>query len=100
MLAAWEEHLAHPALPRTLGRRLADVGLSRQRIQRHSIIEGSGDLTGYAALLLGAISGFAAGRRGVTEEEAQDWRAEQEALRLSGEFHLSIGQYFFCAQAG
>ena len=66
MLAAWEEHLAHPALPRTLGRRLADVGLSRQRIQRHSIIEGSGDLTGYAALLLGAISGFAPGRGGAS----------------------------------
>jgi ubiquinone/menaquinone biosynthesis C-methylase UbiE len=98
MLSAWEEHLAHPALPRTLGRRLADVGLGRQRIHRHSIVERSSDRTGYAALLLGAITGFAPGRCGVTEEEAKAWRAEQEALRASESFHLSVGQYFFCAE--
>ena len=98
MLSAWEEHLAHPALPRTLGKRLANAGLATKQIARHSILEGSKDQTGYAAMLLGAIGAFAPGRRGVTEDEAQAWREEQLALRASEEFHLSVGQYFFCAE--
>lgn len=98
MLSAWEEHLAHPALPRTLGRRLEDVGLRVTRIERHSIIERADDRTGYSAMLVGAIAGFAPGHRGVSEEEAKGWAEDQEALRESGSFHFSLGQYFFCAE--
>ncbi len=98
MLSAWEEHLAHPALPRTLGKRLADVGLAVDRIERHSIIERAEDRTGYSAMLVGAIGNFAVGRRGISEEEATAWAGDQEALRESGEFHFSMGQYFFCAE--
>jgi ubiquinone/menaquinone biosynthesis C-methylase UbiE len=98
MLAAWEEHLAHPALPRTLGKRLEDAGLRVDRIERHSIIERGDDRTGYSTMLLGAIGGFAPGRRGISEEEAAAWAEDQEALRASGAFHFSMGQYFFCAE--
>jgi len=95
MLAAWEEHLAHPALPRTLGRRLEEVGLRVRRLERHSILERADDRTGYSGMLLGGIRGFAPGRQGVTKEEAKEWAEEQEALRASGAFHFSLGQYFF-----
>jgi hypothetical protein len=98
LLSAWEEHLAHPALPRTLGRRLQDVGLRVTRIERHSIVERARDRTGYASMLLAAIPAFAAGRRGVTAEEARAWAEDQEALRASDAFHFSLGQYFFCAE--
>jgi SAM-dependent methyltransferase len=98
MLLAWEEHLAHPALPRTLGRRLADAGLRVVEIERHSILERGDDRTGYSAMLVGAIAGFAPGRRGIVESEAKAWAEEQEALRASGGFHFSLGQYFFCVE--
>jgi arsenite methyltransferase len=98
MLLAWEEHLAHPALPRTLGRRLADAGLRVRSIERHSILEGAEDRTGYSAMLVGAIGGFAPGRHGITEEEAGDWAKDQESLRESAAFHFSLGQYFFCVE--
>lgn len=98
MLSAWEEHLAHPALPRTLGKRLEDVGLHVNRIERHSIIEHADDRTGYSAMLIGGIAGFAPGRRGISEAEATAWADDQEALRASRAFYFSMGQYFFCAE--
>lgn len=98
MLLAWEEHLAHPALPRTLGRRLADAGLRVMNIERHSILEGAEDRTGYSAMLVGAIGAFAPGRQGLTEEDASAWAKDQESLRERAAFHFSLGQYFFCAE--
>lgn len=98
MLSAWEEHLAHPALPRTLGRQLEDAGLRVTRLERHTILERSDDRTGYSAMLVGGIGSFAPGRRGVTKEEARAWADDQEALRVSRSFHFSLGQYFFCAE--
>ncbi len=97
LLSAWEEHLAHPCLPRTLGSRLRAAGMTVTRIERHSIIEGADDVMGYSNMLTGAISGFAPGRRGVTEEEAQAWSSDLRELRERGDFHFSLGQYFFCA---
>lgn len=96
MLLAWEEHLAHPTLPRTLRRRMREQGLAVTRVERHSVLEGADDRFGYSAMLTGAISGFAPGRRGVSEAEAQAWVADLEALRQRGESHFSLGQYFFC----
>ena len=97
MLSAWEEHLAHPTLPRTLAARLRDQGLEVGTIERYSILEQASERTGYAQMLMTTLPGFAPGRRGVTEEEAQAWLADLEALREQDAFHLSIGQYFFCA---
>lgn len=100
MLSAWEEHLAHPALPRTLGRRLEDVGLRVTNLERLSIIEDADHRMGYSAMLMSSLERFAPGRRGVSEEEARAWAEEQTALRESGAFHFSVGQYFFCAERG
>jgi SAM-dependent methyltransferase len=98
MLTAWEEHLAHPVLPRTLAARLEAQGLELTLLERYSIIERADERTGYAAMLMGTLPGFAPGRCGVTEHEAQAWLDDLLALRERGEFHLSIGQYFFGAK--
>ena len=95
MLAAWEEHLAHPALPRTLGRRLGDLGLQVRRLERHSILERANDRTGYSGMLVGGIRSFVANRKGISKEEANAWAVEQEDLRTRDAFHFSLGQYFF-----
>ena len=98
MLSAWEEHLAHPALPRTLAARLGAAGLRVTAVERHSILERADERTGYAAMLMNVLPGFAPGRRGVSEEEAQAWRDDLERLRERDAFHLSVGQYFFAAE--
>lgn len=97
MLAAWEEHLAHPTLPRTLARRMREAGLAVQHVERHSVLERADDRMGYSAMLTRAISDFAPGRCGIDEAEARAWVADLEALRQRDEFHFSLGQYFFGA---
>jgi len=98
MLAAWEEHLAHPTLPRTLAVRLERQGLEVAAIDRYSIVERADERTGYAAMLMGTLPDFAPGRCGVTEDEAQAWLADLRDIQQRGESHLSIGQYFFVAR--
>ena len=98
MLGAWEEHLAHPALPRTLAARLEKQGLELTTLDRHSIVERAEERTGYASMLMGMLPSFAPGRRGVTEEEAHAWLADLIEIRERGESHLSVGQYFFGAR--
>lgn len=98
MLLAWEEHLAHPALPRTLRKQLATAGLCVTSLERYSIVEDSNDLTGYSPMLVGAIGAFALGRQGITQDEVKAWTEDQRLLRESGAFHFSLGQYFFCVE--
>ena len=100
MLRAWEEHLAHPILPRTLAKRLENVGLRVTQIDRHSILERADDRTGYSAMLIESIAAFAPGRQGISDEEARAWATEQEALRADRAFHFSVGQYYFRAVRG
>jgi len=98
ILSAWEEHLAHPALPRTLARSLERRGLRISGIHRHSILERAQHRLGYSAMIVGGIANFVPGRRGVTEDEAREWAADLKDLRARGESHFSMGQYFFCAE--
>ena len=98
MLSAWEEHLAHPALPRTLAARLETQGMRVTTIERYSIVERADERSGYTQMLMTMLPGFAPGRRGVTEEEAQSWLEDLEQLRTQNQSHLSIGQYFFHAE--
>jgi ubiquinone/menaquinone biosynthesis C-methylase UbiE len=98
VLSAWEEHLAHPALPRTLASRLEKRGTRVTEIDRYSIIERAEDRLGYSAMLVGGIASFVPGHRGVTQEEARAWAEDLECLRERGETHYSVGQYFFCAE--
>ena len=97
MLSAWEEHLAHPTLPRTLATRLGGAGLRVDAVERYSVLERSGDVADYASMMIMAIASFAPGRRGVTKDEAVAWADEQGRLRAEGGFHFSVGQYFFTA---
>lgn len=98
MLSAWEEHLAHPTLPRTLATRLTAAGFEVTDVERYSVLERSGDVADYASMMIMAIASFAPGRRGLTQEDASAWAEEQRALRESGGFHFSVGQYFFMAR--
>jgi len=71
--------------------------MTTTRIERYSVLEDSDEVMGYSNMLIAAISGFAPGRRGVTEEEARAWSDDLLTLRERGDSHFSLGQYFVCA---
>ena len=91
VLDAWDEHLAHPSLPRVLapamGRPLQDV-----RMEPHPFATARFDPDSYGVANIPAIRSFVSGRRGVSGDEAEAWASELNGLGDRDEF------YFACLQ--
>ena len=98
VLGAWDEHLAHPSLPRTLAPRLRAAGFEDVRMEAHAFASAELDTDSYGAALMPFIGGFVAGRNGLTDEDAQAWVAEQQELGERGEFYFAITQFCFTAR--
>jgi SAM-dependent methyltransferase len=97
VLDAWDEHLADPHLPTTLGARLEAAGLRVQRRDVIPIVNAAYHAHCYSFGILFAIQSFVAGRGGVTKREADAWAADLRALGASGEYFFSINRYLFGA---
>ena len=96
-LRAWDEHLAHPSLPRTLGPRLRAAGFEDVEMAAHPFASFELDPETYGAGVLPVISSFVPGHQGITEDEAKAWLAEQRERGERGEFFSSITQFCFTA---
>lgn len=98
VLRAWDEHLAHPSLPRTLGPRLRSAGFHDIRMQAHAFAALDFDPEAYyGAAIVPFIGTFVVGRNGLTEEEAKAWVGEQRELGERGEFYVASTQFCFTA---
>jgi arsenite methyltransferase len=96
-LNAWDEHLAHPALPRTLAGELRRAGFEHVRAEGHVFATTELDPETYGGANLPLIEEYVAGRQGVSEAEAAAWAAEQRELGARGEFFFSVTQFCFAA---
>jgi arsenite methyltransferase len=97
VLAAWDEHLADPHLPARLTGLLADAGFTVRLRTTIPILNAGFDSDTYSAGLIGFVTGFVSGRRGITEEEARAW-ADDLATQGS-DYFFSINRYVFVATA-
>jgi arsenite methyltransferase len=95
VLRAWDEHLAHRSLPRTLAPQMRAAGFDDVRMEAHAFTSIDGDGDSYGAALIPFIGGFVAGRQGVTPDEAGAWVAEQRELTDRGEFYFASTQFCF-----
>jgi len=98
VLSAWDEHLAHPSLPRTLAPRLRSVGFDDVRMSAHAFATVDFDPECYGPALIPFIAAFVAGRQGLGEAEAEAWVREQRDLGERGEFSFAITQFCFTAR--
>jgi SAM-dependent methyltransferase len=97
VLTAWDEHLVHPSLPRTLGIHLRDAGFESVAVTGHSFATLDYDDESFAAAMLGMVADFVPGRGGVTGDEAAAWKAEQRSRAARGEFFFEATQFCFTA---
>jgi arsenite methyltransferase len=98
VLAAWDEHLAHPSLPLTLAATMRSVGFADVRMEAHPFAAtGAFDPQTYGAGVAGLIARFAAGRGGVTPAEADAWLAEQHELGSRDAYAFACLQQCFSA---
>jgi ubiquinone/menaquinone biosynthesis C-methylase UbiE len=98
VLRAWDEHLAHRSLPRTLASRLRSAGFEDVQMSAHPFATIAFDDDSYGAAIVPFIGAFVPGHGGVTEEDAEAWVAEQRALADRGEFYFAITQFCFTAR--
>ena len=98
VLRAWDEHLVHPSLPRTLAPALGAAGFADVRMTAHPFATNDHDPGRFfGPALIPFIGAFVRGRQEVTDEDADAWVAEQQSLGERGEFFYSTTQFCFTA---
>jgi SAM-dependent methyltransferase len=96
VLRAWEEHLAHPRLPRVLPSLLRDSGFTLRRTSIVPVLNVGYARDTYSAQVLGMIAEFVSDRQGISADEATAWRDD---LRSLGEdYFFSLNRYLFVAE--
>jgi arsenite methyltransferase len=95
VLRAWDAHLAHPSLPRTLAPSMRSAGFEEVRMEGHTFTSAEFTPDAYLCSLLPLIGQYVTGRDGVTEEEAQAWVADLEELGGRGAFFYACVQFCF-----
>jgi hypothetical protein len=98
MLDAWDHHLVHPSLPRTLMRQLHDAGFADVTTDGHAFVTTALDPETYGGSMVGTISQYAVEQGGVDAVDAQAWKAEQKQLDARGEFYCACTQVCFAAR--
>jgi ubiquinone/menaquinone biosynthesis C-methylase UbiE len=99
VLRAWDEHLVHPALPRTLAASLSSAGFGSVTCDGHAFVTTKSSADTYGGAAVRMVRGFAPGHGGVTEDEARAWAAEQRELDDQGRFYFACIQCCFTAVA-
>jgi arsenite methyltransferase len=97
VLRAWDGHLVHPSLPRTLAARLEAAGFDGVDMTGHVFATRLLGPDTYGAAVAPLIETYVAGRGGVGEQEAHAWAAEQRALAERGEAFFTCTQFRFGA---
>jgi arsenite methyltransferase len=98
MLDAWDHHLAHPSLPRTLTPLLHDAGFADVTAEGHAFVTNALDPETYGGSLMGTIAQYGVEQGGMDGADAQAWKAEQKQLATRGEFYFACTQVCFGAR--
>ncbi|MGH2604237.1 MAG: methyltransferase domain-containing protein, partial [Dehalococcoidia bacterium] len=88
ILEAWDEHLADPYLPRTLRPLLKQAGFAVEGPEVIAIFNRGYE--GYSQGAAGLVAAFVAGRRGITQEDADAWLADVQRLDAKDAYFFSL----------
>jgi arsenite methyltransferase len=97
-LRAWDEHLAHPSLPRVLTAHMRAVGFEDVRFEGHVFATNELDPEAYAVATLPVIEQYLAHPDRLGPHEAKAWAGEQRELGARGEFFFACVQFCFTAK--
>jgi arsenite methyltransferase len=95
ILLTWEQHLADPFLPRTLGRQLRRVGFDVAPPRVLPLLNVGYETASYSGGLLPIVARFVTGRDGWTAAEVDGWVADLR--KLGADYFFSLNRYVFCA---
>ena len=95
VLAAWDEHLVDPHLPRRLTALLSAAGFSVAHRAAIPLMNAGYDPNTFSAGLIDFIRTFVPGRQGVSEHDALEWAKDLKAL--GNDYFFSLNRYLFLA---
>ncbi|MAM94266.1 methyltransferase domain-containing protein [Parvibaculum sp.] len=98
VLLCWDDHLADPHLPATLGAGMRKAGFGMLRVEIVPMLSPQWQPVSYAAGIMKSIRGYAMAngeRHGLSGEEVQAWYDDQLRLAERGEFFFSVNRYAF-----
>ena len=95
MLAAWDEHLADPHLPRRLTELLTQTGFTIRRRSVIPLFNAGYEAGAFSAGLIGVIAAFVPGRAGVTAADSRAWA--EDLAGLGAGYFFSLNRYLFLA---
>ncbi|MGA8768368.1 MAG: methyltransferase domain-containing protein [Candidatus Acidiferrales bacterium] len=98
VLKVWDEHLAHPVLPRTLGPLLREAGFSVLQCKVIPYLDVEYKPEGYSHNMTKMIRGFVRGRQGITLKETDDWAEELQDLAEAGAYFFCLNRFLFLAE--
>ena len=90
-LAAWDDHLTDPSLPRTLSAQLRAAGFEDVEMTAHAFATDDVSEESYAGALVPMMADF------VGTDEAKAWADEQRDLQARGESYFACIQFCFTA---
>jgi SAM-dependent methyltransferase len=97
VLAAWDKHLTHPSLPRTLAAQLRNAGFEDVRMDAHAFATTELIPDAYGGSLVPLLEQYVAEQGGMSQQEAKAWADEQRELGDRGEFLFTVTQFCFTA---
>jgi arsenite methyltransferase len=92
VLAVWDEHLAHPSLPRRLSAGLRAAGFEDVRMEGHAFATTEPSQETYGGAALPVIERYV---RQQGSDDVDAWADEQRALGDRGEFYFACMQFCF-----
>jgi arsenite methyltransferase len=95
VLAAWQEHLADPYLPRSLGRRLRAAGFTVEAPRVIPLLNAGYEERTYSGGLIPIVAAFVTGRAGLTEADVAAWVEDLQSL--GEDYFFSLNRYVFVA---
>jgi arsenite methyltransferase len=97
VLRAWDAHLAHASLPRTLAASLRVAGFENVRMDGHAFATAELSEESYGGATLPVIERYVR-QQGSADVDA--WAEEQRGLGARGEFYFACMQFCFSAAKG
>ena len=98
ILRVWDEHLAHPVLPRTLNLLLRDAGFSVRECKSISYLDTEFKPESYSYNMTKTIRGFVRDSQGITRQEVDAWADELRNLAQAGAYFFNLNRYLFLAE--
>src|SRR6266853_4989176 len=97
VMKLWEEHCAHPHLPRSMANRLVNAGFRFDGASVFPILNLQCDDDSYSKGVAQVIRDFVARKKGISADDLNEWHGEFERLSEAGRYFFSTNRYIFKA---